>query len=65
MRRRKEKFDIWHPAESTGEIGAAIVPCVLGITLAATRKRYSLGKNILCHFSTGTGSCAALIISTV
>ncbi|MGE3781042.1 MAG: beta-ketoacyl synthase N-terminal-like domain-containing protein, partial [Pirellulaceae bacterium] len=33
LRRHKEEFDIWHPADCIGEVGAATVPCLLGIML--------------------------------
>src|SRR5215472_5371001 len=40
LRARKERFQIWHPADCIGETGAAIGPCTLGVGLAAARKRY-------------------------
>jgi 3-oxoacyl-[acyl-carrier-protein] synthase-1 len=32
LRMHKAEVDLWHPADSIGEIGAAIVPCVLGVS---------------------------------
>lgn len=62
LRKRKEEFDIWHPAECTGEVGAATVPVVLAVAEAASRKGYAKGRNILCHFGNDDGQRAALIV---
>lgn len=51
MRVRKAEMDLWHPADCIGEIGAAVVPCVLGVALFADMKRYAPGPGVLCHFS--------------
>jgi len=50
MRVRKEAFYIWHPADCVGEVGAAIVPVVLGVGLTAMRKGYAPGPGVLCQF---------------
>jgi 3-oxoacyl-[acyl-carrier-protein] synthase-1 len=63
LRERKEEFDIWHPADCIGEVGAAIVPCILGVALAAGRKGYAPGEKVLCHFSNDNGERAAMILS--
>jgi 3-oxoacyl-[acyl-carrier-protein] synthase I len=63
LRARKERFQIWHPADCIGETGAAIGPCVLGVALAATRKRYSPGPGALCHFSGDSGERLALVLA--
>ena len=62
MRVRKERFDIWHPAECTGEVGAAIVPVVLGVTLAAMRKGHTPGSGVLCHFGNDDPRRASLVL---
>jgi 3-oxoacyl-[acyl-carrier-protein] synthase-1 len=62
LRERKEEFDIWHPAECVGEVGAAIVPVVLGVALAASRKEYAPGPGVLCHFAGEGTERAALIL---
>jgi 3-oxoacyl-[acyl-carrier-protein] synthase I len=56
-------FDIWHPADCIGEVGAAIGPCALGVALAATRKRYAVGPGLLCHFGADDGERLALVFS--
>jgi 3-oxoacyl-[acyl-carrier-protein] synthase-1 len=63
LRERKEEFDIWHPADCIGEVGAAIGVVVLVVCLAATRKAYAPGNNILCHFANEDGDRAAIILS--
>ncbi len=49
LRKRKKEFDIWHPAECIGEVGAAALPIILGVADAATKKNYAPGKNVLVH----------------
>ena len=43
MRKVKPAFDIWHPANSVGDVGSAIGPCVLGLALSAFVKGYAPG----------------------
>jgi 3-oxoacyl-[acyl-carrier-protein] synthase-1 len=70
VRKLKARFDHLHPADSIGEIGAAVGPCVLGLALAAARKGYAPGnatvsppgKGVLCHFSNDEGDRAALLL---
>ena len=60
MRVLKEAFDIWHPAECTGETGAAAGMSIIAQALEACRKGYTLGPNILAHMSNDAGQRAAL-----
>jgi hypothetical protein len=62
LRIHKEEVDLWHPADSIGEIGAAIVPCVVGVSLFAISKRYAPGPGLLCHFSADGEERGALIM---
>ena len=62
MRKRKESFDIWHPAESIGETGAAAGLAALAVAFAACRKGYGDGPNILLHLANDDGERAALIL---
>jgi 3-oxoacyl-[acyl-carrier-protein] synthase-1 len=55
-------FDLWHPIEFIGEIGAAIGPCVLGWALHAGQKGYAPGPMALCHFSNDDGERAAIVV---
>jgi len=63
LRARKERFQIWHPADCIGETGAAIGPCTFAVALAAARKRYAPGPGILCHFSGDDGERLALVLA--
>lgn len=62
MRTRKEALDLWHPSDCVGRVDAAAVPFVLGVALAAARKRYAPGPGALCHFSDDAGGRAAVIL---
>src|SRR5262245_5636889 len=62
LRERKARFDIWHPADCIGEVGAAIVPCMLGVALAAANKRYAPGPGVLAHVGSDRGDRAAIIL---
>jgi 3-oxoacyl-[acyl-carrier-protein] synthase I len=63
LRVRKEQFEIWHPSDCIGEVGAAIGPCGLGIALAAARKSYAPGPVTLCHFSSDSGERYAMVLA--
>jgi 3-oxoacyl-[acyl-carrier-protein] synthase I len=63
LRVTKEKFQIWHPADCIGEVGAAIGPCALAVGLAASRKEYAPGPNPLCHMSGENGDRIALMLT--
>ena len=62
LRVRKETFDIWHPADCIGEVGAAALPCMLAVALFATRKRYAPGPAILAHLGNDDGKRSALVV---
>ncbi|MFC1660895.1 hypothetical protein ACFL3S_05495 [Gemmatimonadota bacterium] len=51
LRQRKEEFDIWHPADCVGEVGAAAVPVMLNVVLAASKKGYAPGPRVIGHAS--------------
>src|SRR5208337_4129653 len=56
-------FDLWHPIEYIGDVGAAIGPIVLGVALHASQKGYSIGPTVLCTFGNDDGERAAIIVS--
>ena len=60
LRKRKEEFDLWHPAECTGEQGAASGLAVVVLADAACRKAFTKGPNILAHMANDAGQRAAL-----
>jgi len=63
LRQRKAFYDIWHPADCIGEVGAAIGPVILSVLLAAMRKNYSEGNKVLAHLGNDEGKRAAVILS--
>lgn len=62
LRERKERFEIWHPADCIGEVGAAIIPAMLGVALVSTKKNYALGSIMLCHGANDGGERVALVV---
>ena len=62
LRTNKDVFDIWHPADCIGEVGAAVIPCILGTALVAAQKKYALGDKVLCHASNDGGQRAAMVL---
>jgi 3-oxoacyl-[acyl-carrier-protein] synthase I len=58
----KEEFDIWHPAECTGEAGALAGAAIIGLADAACRKGYSKGSNVVAHMSNDGGQRAAVLL---
>ena len=62
LRQRKEEFDIWHPAECTGESGAASGVTVIANAHEACAKGYTKGPNVLAHWANDSGQRAALAL---
>ena len=60
LRHRKPEFDLWHPSECTGQIGAVAGIAALVAAWSACRKGYAKGPGILIHLSNDDGSRAAL-----
>ncbi|MGE0646146.1 MAG: hypothetical protein AB7P24_21030 [Nitrospira sp.] len=54
-------FDLWHPVEYVGEVGAAIGPIVMGVALHASHRAYGVGPSMLCTFSNDDGERAAIV----
>ena len=55
-------FDIWHPIEYIGDVGAAIGPIVLGLALHAGEKGYGNGPTSLLRVGNDAGERAALVV---
>lgn len=62
LKTRKEQFDLWHPAECTGEIGAAAGVAIVVAALSACEKGYTQGAGILAHMSNDDGARSALLL---
>ncbi|HME70681.1 MAG TPA: hypothetical protein VKM54_12555 [Myxococcota bacterium] len=61
-RRWSRLFELWHPIEYIGEVGAAIGPLALALALHAGRKGYAPGPIALLHFSNDDGERAAAVV---
>ena len=64
-RGRKEFQDIWSPGENMGNVGAAVVPLMLGMALAAVAKGYAMGSPVLIEASGDDGACGAAVLHEV
>jgi 3-oxoacyl-[acyl-carrier-protein] synthase I len=60
--KRKENFDLWHPAESIGEAGSAAAIACFALGQAANTKGYSPGSIPLIHFSNDLGARAVVVL---
>ncbi|NOQ63957.1 MAG: hypothetical protein GQ582_05545 [Methyloprofundus sp.] len=63
IRVRKEEFELWHPADCVGDVGAALALVMLIYLAAACENGYSEGNTILAHTANDDGKRAALILS--
>jgi 3-oxoacyl-[acyl-carrier-protein] synthase-1 len=59
---RAQPLPMWHPIEHLGEVGAAILPCLLAWAAHAMREGYAPGGRALCHVGSDTGERAALVV---
>ncbi|NKI94698.1 hypothetical protein [Rhizobacter sp. SG703] len=59
---RAKPLGLWHPIEYLGEIGAAIVPCLLAQAAHAALHGYAPGPLALCHVGSDAGERAALVL---
>ncbi len=62
LRVRKAEFDVWHPAECTGESGALAGASAIALADAACRKGYSEGSSILAHMGNDGGQRVAMTL---
>jgi 3-oxoacyl-[acyl-carrier-protein] synthase-1 len=63
LRQRKERFEMWHPAEFTGETGAVSGIVCLAVALAACRKGYAPGRGCLVHAGVDAGDRVAIVLT--
>ena len=61
LRRRKEEFELWHPADCVGETGAAAGLICLALARIAAVIGYAPGRGALLHFASDDGSRAAVV----
>lgn len=55
-------LDLWHPIEFLGEIGAAVLPCLLAQAMHAAQEDYAPGPLALCHVGSDDGLRAAFVV---
>ncbi len=61
-RTKREEFDVWHPAECTGEVGSVMGGSMIAVLKAACENDYSKGNYILAHLSNDDGMRSSLIL---
>jgi len=59
LRGRHDFQDFWSPAESLGNVGAAVVPIMIGMAFTAAQKGYAAGNPTLLEASADDGACGA------
>lgn len=63
LRKRKEEFDIWHPADCVGEVGSAQGLIMLAILKTACEKDYSKGFRMFAHMGNDDGKRSCLVLA--
>lgn len=63
LRKRKETFDIWHPADCVGEVGSTLGLIMIGVLKTACEKAYSKGNHILAHLCDDDGKRSSMIFT--
>ena len=63
VRGRHAFQDLLSPTESVGNIGAAVVPMMMGMAWTAARKGYDKGNPVLIEASNDSGACGAAIFA--
>ncbi|MDD5461288.1 MAG: hypothetical protein PHG00_06605 [Methylococcales bacterium] len=63
LRKRKEEFDIWHPADCIGEVGAVMGLVLIAVLKIACEKDYSKGHHILGHLGNDDGKRSSMIFA--
>jgi 3-oxoacyl-[acyl-carrier-protein] synthase-1 len=62
IRGRSAFQDLWAPAESLGNIGAAALPLIAGKALISARRGYAPGSPVLIEASGDDGACGAAVL---
>ena len=63
LRKRKEEFDIWHPADCIGEIGAGMGLVMIAVLKAACEKGYTKGHHVVGHLGNDDGKRSSMIFA--
>jgi 3-oxoacyl-[acyl-carrier-protein] synthase I len=62
-RTKRTEFDLWHPADCVGEVGAGIGLVIIAVLKSACEKGYSRGNHILAHLGNDDGKRSAMIFA--
>lgn len=62
-RTKREEFDLWHPADCIGEVGAVIGLVIVAVLKSACEKAYSKGNHILAHVGNDDGKRSSMIFA--
>jgi len=62
-RTKREEFDIWHPADCVGEVGAALGLVMIAVLKAACEKAYTKGNHMLAHLGNDDGQRSSMVLS--
>ncbi|WP_432729329.1 hypothetical protein [Variovorax sp. W6] len=62
-RTKRSEFDVWHPADCIGEVGAPIGAVMIAVLKVACEKAYARGDNVLLHLGNDDGRRAAMVFS--
>ncbi|MEW8692973.1 MAG: hypothetical protein AB2535_18200 [Candidatus Thiodiazotropha endolucinida] len=63
LRKRKEEFDIWHPADCIGEVGAAQGLIMLSVLKMACEKAFTKGYRMFAHMGNDDGKRSSLVLA--
>jgi 3-oxoacyl-[acyl-carrier-protein] synthase-1 len=63
LRKRKEEFDIWHPADCIAEVGTVTGLILIAVLKTACEKEYSKGHHILAHLGNDDGKRSSMIFT--
>ncbi|MET3497971.1 hypothetical protein [Variovorax boronicumulans] len=62
-RTKRAEFDVWHPADCIGEVGATVGLAMIAVLKAACEKAYARGNNVLLHLGNDDGKRASMVFS--
>lgn len=62
-RTKRTEFDVWHPADCIGEVGAPVGLAMIAVLKAACEKAYARGDNVLLHMGNDDGKRASMVFS--
>ncbi|MDN6887682.1 hypothetical protein QMO14_29300 [Variovorax sp. CAN2819] len=62
-RTKRTEFDVWHPADCIGEVGAPVGLAMIAVLKAACEKAYARGNNVLLHLGNDGGKRASMVFS--